>query len=602
MIVCVSPSSQHYDETHNTLKYANRAKNIKTKVSRNIINVNRHVSQYVQAIYDLRQEVDSLKGRLNNSTKEAMDKIHKSNACKEASIQDGLKRLKASYEQTKEIRREKISNWQNLRIVGNRIALVKAWLSAFDEVAADLGHEEPPETLFKLRAEAEKVLRTLENNQLAIHQQDASLNWEKALELTLQNSLRSLQGIEGVQQNDATLLTSEANLLRMTGARDIYHAIADEDVDFSASINSLSKAHFQAYSVIHKIMDSSMSEPDALEAARKSLFDVMKNTGDAVALIINPTGKFLSNDIYQPGSFSSPKKKKSIGSPFRAPQGFSGIASPIKPSPRYIKAKSPKKAVKFPKKEKKRVRFQDELGDTTICEDSKRTRVVTDGMFPTIPARDDSFLHPKNDPNLGPNNHSPSTGMAVPPTRPKSRFDAGFLSKPKQPSPDPSSDVSLPTASNSPLRSFDGFDQLINRLGSQDSNDTTINESSWRALRQPGRGTMRKSIAGTGPIRPIPKRRSPSGSSQNSPEGVGQWKLGHSKRMPKGEKENGGSVTSVLSPRSTGIKVAARRMTIGGGPSSTINTLRVSSITMAGLKEVSESLLSATGAGKPTWR
>lgn len=43
-------------------------------------------------------------------------------------------------------------------------------------------------------------------------------------------------------------------------------------------------------------------------------------------------------------------------------------------------------------------------------------------------------------------------------------------------------------------------------------------------------------------------------------------------------------------------------MTIGGGPSSTINTLRVSSITMAGLKEVSESLLSATGAGKPTWR
>ncbi|KAI8350554.1 kinesin motor domain-containing protein [Mortierella sp. GBAus27b] len=31
MIVCVSPSSQHYEETHNTLKYANRAKNIKTK-------------------------------------------------------------------------------------------------------------------------------------------------------------------------------------------------------------------------------------------------------------------------------------------------------------------------------------------------------------------------------------------------------------------------------------------------------------------------------------------------------------------------------------------------------------------------------------------
>ena len=29
MIVCVSPSSQHYDETLNTLKYADRAKEIK---------------------------------------------------------------------------------------------------------------------------------------------------------------------------------------------------------------------------------------------------------------------------------------------------------------------------------------------------------------------------------------------------------------------------------------------------------------------------------------------------------------------------------------------------------------------------------------------
>ncbi|KAI8446178.1 P-loop containing nucleoside triphosphate hydrolase protein [Phakopsora pachyrhizi] len=31
MIVCVAPTSAHYDETHNTLQYANRAKEIKTK-------------------------------------------------------------------------------------------------------------------------------------------------------------------------------------------------------------------------------------------------------------------------------------------------------------------------------------------------------------------------------------------------------------------------------------------------------------------------------------------------------------------------------------------------------------------------------------------
>ncbi|KAG0142044.1 hypothetical protein CROQUDRAFT_725337 [Cronartium quercuum f. sp. fusiforme G11] len=42
MIVCIAPTSAHYDETHNTLMYANRAKEIKTKASRNIISVDRH--------------------------------------------------------------------------------------------------------------------------------------------------------------------------------------------------------------------------------------------------------------------------------------------------------------------------------------------------------------------------------------------------------------------------------------------------------------------------------------------------------------------------------------------------------------------------------
>lgn len=64
MIVCVSPSSAHYDETYNTLKYANQAKNIRTKVSRNMLNVDRHVAQYVQAIHELKEEVAQLKAKL----------------------------------------------------------------------------------------------------------------------------------------------------------------------------------------------------------------------------------------------------------------------------------------------------------------------------------------------------------------------------------------------------------------------------------------------------------------------------------------------------------------------------------------------------------
>jgi len=50
MIANISPSSACYEDTHNTLKYANRAKNIKTTVQRNVLNVEYHVSKYTQII------------------------------------------------------------------------------------------------------------------------------------------------------------------------------------------------------------------------------------------------------------------------------------------------------------------------------------------------------------------------------------------------------------------------------------------------------------------------------------------------------------------------------------------------------------------------
>lgn len=63
MIVCVSPSSVHYDETLNTLKYANRAKNIKTKVIRNQHSLDRHVGSYLKMITVQKQEIEDLRNR-----------------------------------------------------------------------------------------------------------------------------------------------------------------------------------------------------------------------------------------------------------------------------------------------------------------------------------------------------------------------------------------------------------------------------------------------------------------------------------------------------------------------------------------------------------
>lgn len=84
MIVCISPSSSHYDETLNTLKYANRAKDIKTKVIRNKRSIGKHVGSYLKLIAQQRQEIEDLKRHEKrtittklNTYKTSRLKIHK---------------------------------------------------------------------------------------------------------------------------------------------------------------------------------------------------------------------------------------------------------------------------------------------------------------------------------------------------------------------------------------------------------------------------------------------------------------------------------------------------------------------------------------------
>ncbi|CAI8056098.1 Kinesin-like protein KIF18A [Geodia barretti] len=69
MIANISPSSLTYEDTYNTLKYADRAKQIKTKVVRNVLNVEFHVSRYRVIVHELQQEIAELKCKLADGIK-----------------------------------------------------------------------------------------------------------------------------------------------------------------------------------------------------------------------------------------------------------------------------------------------------------------------------------------------------------------------------------------------------------------------------------------------------------------------------------------------------------------------------------------------------
>eukprot|EP00051_Salpingoeca_urceolata_P022964 m.381883 g.381883 ORF g.381883 m.381883 type:complete len:878 (-) comp20045_c7_seq7:19-2652(-) len=60
LIAHVSPASLHFDETYNTLNYANRAKNIKTKVVKNTRTVEAHISEYENMIAVLQAQIAAM--------------------------------------------------------------------------------------------------------------------------------------------------------------------------------------------------------------------------------------------------------------------------------------------------------------------------------------------------------------------------------------------------------------------------------------------------------------------------------------------------------------------------------------------------------------
>ena len=65
MIACISPASTALEETLNTLKYAERARNIKNKVEMNAKEVVANVGEFKDIICSLRQEVEFLKTQMN---------------------------------------------------------------------------------------------------------------------------------------------------------------------------------------------------------------------------------------------------------------------------------------------------------------------------------------------------------------------------------------------------------------------------------------------------------------------------------------------------------------------------------------------------------
>src|SRR5690606_14222324 len=144
------------------------------------------------------QEVAQLKKRNEDVTREAVEKLKKEMGPRDLAMKDASRRLRSAYELSKELRSARLADLKNLRFLQKRTALVNAWLHAFDAAFADRMDGPLPNSLFKIRQSAEKLLREMEDNQQALNVRMSGDGPEKAIDTALQNVVKGMRSISGI--------------------------------------------------------------------------------------------------------------------------------------------------------------------------------------------------------------------------------------------------------------------------------------------------------------------------------------------------------------------------------------------------------------------
>ncbi|KAH8423221.1 kinesin family protein [Aspergillus melleus] len=616
MIVCVSPSSQHFDETQNTLRYANRAKNIQTKVTRNVFNVNRHVKDFLVKIDEQMALINQLKAQQKDHEKVAFAKFKKQTEKKDLAVREGISRIRTAYEHSLPERQERTNNMIKLKQVSRRIGLLSSWIAAFDNVCENAELEPPLSNLQAIRKTAQGILLELEGSRQHYHQRLAKSNWDRGLNSAVENAIRQLQDFEICDKSDRANLQREAELLKSNTEREALSAVAEQDkAGEAATVQILLQAQFETVSAIENIMQ--LNEDEAVDEGKKILTKMLTSCSNVATSVVKPDGNLPSVHSVSPVKASSPKKKRPsmahvpAGKTLSAPITFTPAAppSPNKGSPRRRKmggvgrksvSFSPKKSVS--KTTKRGVRWRDDEEDGTLTEFQKTPQKLGAALAlpegsPAEPSLPRTSPIPRGIPvptrNFSPQYASSPVSAAPEPTlnvqKNANRFKAGFLAKKTSSSPiapPPTTTLPLSDNENSPLREIEGS-SFLNRAPSDRPSRIAVRTSSggysspisdskdsWKANKDDAmriNSAMRRISGGqfgTGPsantLR-VHRRRSPGSATYGSSPPENTMFTAQARRIAKTDKE-AESKPRVLSPRTIPImkNTGHRRTTFGG--------------------------------------
>jgi kinesin family protein 18/19 len=611
MIVCVSPSSAHFDETQNTLRYANRAKNIQTKVTRNVYNVNRHVKDFLVKIDEQMALINELKAQQKDSEGAAFAKFRKQNEKRVGIAREGITRIRAAYDNSASERQDKANNMKKLRQIERRIGVLSAWVASFDGICDSREDDEMPPSLTAMRKTAQGILLELENSRQHYHQRLDKSNWERAIDSALQNSVRQLIDVDGTSdESEVASLTREVELLKANAGRDaMLEVLEQEKVGDAGVMQVLLSTQFEIISSLNDIL--SMSEQDAISHAKNLLKRLLQSCSIAASQVIKPDGSLHVTEAFPPTKRGTPKRKKpatfpdSASKPVPVMLALAAVApqiysSPMKSSPRRRKAVMVKKGISFtPKKKspsKRSVRWRDDTESGALADFEKTPQKML--STPEISSFESSVVLPNLPAYLAGDVSNDSLGSSPTPAAPEpsielkpkaNRFQAGFLSKKSDGSPPPPqlTELSSSDTDPSPLRTMDAGNvanrsslhimEAVDNSSTDSGNNSSSENENWQVDRSDsakiGMALKRAgSISRASHVHPMSdsartqRRRSPTAATMaGSPPNENMFTASHARRMVTSQKE-AAFHSSVLSPRTAPVmKSTNRRTTIGIG-------------------------------------
>jgi kinesin family protein 18/19 len=645
MIVCVSPSSVHFDETQNTLRYANRAKNIQTKVTRNVFNVNRHVKDYLKKIDEQRQLIDELMKKQKDSDGASFVKFQKQTEKKEGIKRDAVVRLRQAYGDSGAERKDRMNMMKTLKLAERRVALISSWIAAFDNIRDVRDNEEPPSQISAMRDTAVGISAELEQTRQHCHRRIERSTWVSKLDTALQFGLRQLAEVDGSSDShEAANLIREYELLKSNAEREVLNALLEQDKGGDAAIvQVLVQAHIETVAILNQI--TQMDEAQAVETAKKLLAKVMNACTNATAQAIRPDGGLPVTEFFAPSHKGTPKRRKPVNvmgpSPIKSlPMPSFAEAphltgTPIKGSPRRKKMVAVKKGIQFspvkkratsPSKPKRGVRWRDDNENGTLA-DFQRTpdQVESAPTSSAIEAPPPKFSAPisapaVSEPGSSPIPAPPTTSMDIKPR--SSRFAAGFLTKKSDGSPASSArnEYGSDSDNTSPLReigtnavrqsALSTVETVLADSTSRNNNGNSSGseEDQWAMDRSEARqiNSAIKRRSSTNQGSGANRRRSPSITTASSPPNENSmFSAGAARRMVKSN-HDGDWKNGVLGPRPAPVMkvAAARRPTVQ--PTGDDRSKESGSLVRAPVRIVSSSSMSSRGSlapgSKGVWR